>query len=461
MRLFRAAIVALLLTAAVPAAVAQTFSDATQTRYGDAYRYLWSRQAVEGFADRSGRPFATITRAEALKVAVEMRPAFRARAEWFRTALPPLPLFTDVDQTAWYAPYVEAGFEAGLLTGYEDFSFRPNAPIAAEEGIALLMRAYGLAATGQQVGEAWFTRAAAEAFARNIVDSSERLQAGDRLMRGQFFDMAYRLDVVEGRKLASFPETSPAVIVQVPREPVMLPPPIPSVSAVPYVPPSASSKALPPKIPPVSVPSPQPRPQAVSASSARAVVPPPPVQQPAVIPVAIPRFSSSSRPATVVPPVVPAQPKPPSTVASGKPFSLTIPTLGITDLTVTHPTDPATSKGLLSVLGDGVGHLFSYPGGEGKVLIYGHSSGYPWDVSKYTKIFRTVNQLNPGDKVYVTYRGTLYTYEVSYKETVPSGDMSRLSGQGAELILYTCWPPDSIKERYLVHAVPVSSVAAR
>jgi len=139
-----------------------------------------------------------------------------------------------------------------------------------------------------------------------------------------------------------------------------------------------------------------------------------------------------------------------------------MPTLGINSLNVLHPSDPFTSAGLLAPLKYGVGHLFSYPGTNGKILIYGHSSSYPWDVSSFTKIFRQINKLAVGDKVYVDYDGKKITYEVSFKETVPAKDLSAYKNGGSEeLILYTCWPPDSISQRYLVHARPVQAVAAR
>lgn len=148
--------------------------------------------------------------------------------------------------------------------------------------------------------------------------------------------------------------------------------------------------------------------------------------------------------------------------ASTKTFSISMPSLGIKDLTVTHPGDPFSSQGLLAVLKNGVGHLFSYPGQGGKILIYGHSSGYPWDVSQYTKIFRQINKLSVGDKVTITYGGRQFTYQVTSKQTVLAKDMSAYGQEGREeLVLYTCWPPDSISQRYLVHAVPVETVAAR
>lgn len=142
---------------------------------------------------------------------------------------------------------------------------------------------------------------------------------------------------------------------------------------------------------------------------------------------------------------------------SKKPFAITIPGIGITDLTITHPADPFSADGILEPLQTGVGHLFSYPGEGSNILVYGHSSGYPWDLSQYTKIFRTINKLKVGHRIYVTYKGKLYVYEVTSAETISAKDQSMFEQESEkeELVLYTCWPPDSITNRLLVHAKPV------
>lgn len=149
--------------------------------------------------------------------------------------------------------------------------------------------------------------------------------------------------------------------------------------------------------------------------------------------------------------------------ASKKYFSISIPSIGIVDLTVTHPSDPYTQKGVLEPLQEGVGHLFAYPGKGSKIMIYGHSSGYPWDLSKFTKIFRTINEVKEGTKIYVTYDGKLYVYQVTEKKTISSSDKTAFEPdeKGEQLVLYTCWPPDSISQRYLVYAVPVETVALK
>lgn len=96
-------------------------------------------------------------------------------------------------------------------------------------------------------------------------------------------------------------------------------------------------------------------------------------------------------------------------------------------------------------------------------MVYGHSSGYPWDISEYTKIFRKINELQIGDRAYVTYNGKIYVYEVTQHATVAVDDSTSFQPDkdGEELILYTCWPPDTVDQRYLVFLKPVESVAAR
>lgn len=144
-------------------------------------------------------------------------------------------------------------------------------------------------------------------------------------------------------------------------------------------------------------------------------------------------------------------------------FAMSIPTLGIDRLPVSHPVDPTTQAGILEPLKSGVGHLFGFPGGGGKVFVYGHSSGYPWDLSVYTRIFRTVNRLAVGDPIEIVYQGQRFVYRVTNKERILANDLRLFQedGEEEELILYTCWPPDSVSERLLVRARPVVTLSGR
>ena len=94
-------------------------------------------------------------------------------------------------------------------------------------------------------------------------------------------------------------------------------------------------------------------------------------------------------------------------------------------------------------------------------MIYGHSSGYSWDVSQYTKIFRQIHKLQAGDKVYVSRDGQLFAYTVTGQRVISPNDQSPFDGRGEELVLYTCWPVGSNKSRLIVTAMPVETVAVR
>ncbi len=338
-----------------------------------------------------------INRAEALKVILKAQPKFSSSLSTVGNSMPPLSLFTDVDQRSWYAPYVEVGFRSRLIKGYPDGKLRPQYGVTVEEAAAMITRSFGEdtenaafqthADLWNREGQ-WYTGALSVLISRNAILQGSELSPGMALTRGDFFEILQRM-----RRAHGVDGPIPAAVTTQPTEQS-------------YVGDGASA--------------PQGNVQVVQDAAALQY-------------------------------------------ASGKPFAISIPSLGITDLTVTHPEDAFSQKGVLSILKDGVGHLFAYPGEGSKVMIYGHSSGYPWDVSKYTKIFRTINKIEIGSRLYVTYQGKVFVYQVTEKKIVPAKDRSLFEPDesGESLLLYTCWPPDSISQRYTVRAVPVETIALK
>ncbi len=400
----------------VTQAFARNFADVIGTRYQTAFSYLSEKEVIGGYPDGTGKPYGFLNRAEAVKVLMEVHGGYSSRIEKHRKNPSPLPLFPDAPVNAWYAPYLEVAFEEGLITGYPDGSFRPGQLVRTEEGVALLMRNYkekgesqvqNSTAIENRPGE-WFSEYINGVIKKNVASRREQMRLGAPLTRGQFFDMVYRLDSIEDSGDIAFESDDDESI---------------------YVGSNGSSNS------PVTYPNSSN--SGGNGGNGSSVVTYPNSQVPSS------GGSSGSRPQ----------------YASQKYFAITMPTLGITDLTITHPQDALTEAGIMAPLQAGVGHLYSYPGGNGKIMIYGHSSGYPWDLSEYTKIFRQINKLNEGDLLYVTYNGKLFTYEVTYEETIQASDTSDFDdhGDGEELILYTCWPPDSITQRYLIHASLVDS----
>ena len=394
----QAVLLAALSLISAPLVEAASFRDTEYTRYEGAFAYLKERNVVQGHGDGLGYPHNPLSRAEALKVVLELEGSHKDLVAMFKQRMPPIGLFADVDQRAWYAPYVEAGFQAGIVNGYGNGYFGPNDALRTEEAVAMLMRAFRLNKESTEakysdainnVSGQWYTPSINAAIARNLFSKKELLRIGYVVTRGQFFDIAYRLGIVRDEKLVSYDKPEP--------EPPAAPP---------------SNYAV----------------QPVTS------------ERPAV---------SRATDQTLV------------QYASDKYFSITIPKLGIEKFTVTHPANPFTSEGMLSPLKNGVGHLFGYPGGGSTVMIYAHSSSFPWDTSLFTKAFRRINELKKGDRVYVTYNNHLHVYEISHNATVPAGNVGPFGATGEELILYTCWPPDSISKRFLQFAYPVQTIALR
>ncbi len=325
-----------------------------------------------------------INRAETLKVILKAQTKFQSSLGTIAAALPTLSLFPDVDQHAWYAPYVELGFKTKLITGYPDGNFWPQRGVKVEEAAAMIARSFRTGSGSvpfktdpdlpNKEGQ-WYTNSISTIIANHGVMRGRDLHVGEYLTRADLFEMVQKMRI-------AYNALSPLQTQN-----------------------SVQSGQL------------------IHVGSDGAAL----------------------------------------QYASSKPFAITIPSLGITDLTITHPSDPFSQEGIVSILTNGVGHLFSYPGEGSKIMIYGHSSGYPWDISKYTKIFREINKMSIGSRIYVTYKNKIFVYQVNEKKTIPAKDRSLFEpdDSGESLILYTCWPPDSITQRFTVHAIPVETIALK
>ncbi|MDX9971164.1 MAG: S-layer homology domain-containing protein [Candidatus Gracilibacteria bacterium] len=88
---------------------------------------------VGGYADGTFKPKENITRAEALKIL--------AKAGGLDTALNGgVSEFSDVPSNAWYFDYVRMAVGMGVVNGYGDNTFRPNAYITRAEASKILVK---------------------------------------------------------------------------------------------------------------------------------------------------------------------------------------------------------------------------------------------------------------------------------------------------------------------------------
>lgn len=111
----------------------KTFSDVV-SHWGQSYiERLAGKLIVDGVTDTTFEPDRSITRAEFAAMVIRslsLNPVTSSST------------FNDISSNAWYAGVVGAAAQAGIVDGYEDGSFRPDARITREELAAMVVRAY-------------------------------------------------------------------------------------------------------------------------------------------------------------------------------------------------------------------------------------------------------------------------------------------------------------------------------
>ena len=97
---------------------------------------LVAKGIVNGYADGSFRGDNPITRAELTKIVVEALDVPEANGA----------VFGDVNSSSWYADYVSRANASGVVNGFEDGSFRPEANVSRQDAVLMIYRAMNLTA---------------------------------------------------------------------------------------------------------------------------------------------------------------------------------------------------------------------------------------------------------------------------------------------------------------------------
>lgn len=146
-----------------------------------------------------------------------------------------------------------------------------------------------------------------------------------------------------------------------------------------------------------------------------------------------------------------------------------IPKLNVDANVVYGVTDLAETT-VQKALKDGVIHYpipgaSSNPGEKGNSVFLGHSSNDVFDDGDYKFIFVHLEQMQTGDRFYLHYNGTRYTYTVTATETILPTEVSKLvlPNDKPTATLVTCTPVGTAQKRFIVYADQISpdpSVAA-
>jgi len=137
-------------------------------------------------------------------------------------------------------------------------------------------------------------------------------------------------------------------------------------------------------------------------------------------------------------------------------FSIKIPKIKLASPIVKN-VDATNEKEYRAALTKGIAHAkgSSFPGTKGVIFLFGHSSDYPWNLTRYNTIFLRLGDLQKNDLVILEKDGKEYKYKVVDKKTVWPNEVKYLSQNGkTQLILQTCTPIGTPFQRLLVFAEP-------
>jgi hypothetical protein len=130
-----------------------TFSDVSSSYWASGSIDVLAGAAVmNGMSDGTFAPEAGVTRAQFAKMlalTLGLQPASAtatSTAAASSSASAPMP-FSDVPVGAWYTPYVEAVFQAGLMQGTTATTFAPDALVTRDQMAVLITRALKLSGT--------------------------------------------------------------------------------------------------------------------------------------------------------------------------------------------------------------------------------------------------------------------------------------------------------------------------
>ncbi|MFH1546112.1 MAG: S-layer homology domain-containing protein, partial [Patescibacteria group bacterium] len=100
--------------------------------------------SINGKSEGIFAPNESLTRAELVKIVVNLY------ALTIPTEIASKP-FNDVEIDAWYAPYVAAAKNAGIIGGYSDETFRPEQLVSRVEALKIVLEATGLTIVGGEM----------------------------------------------------------------------------------------------------------------------------------------------------------------------------------------------------------------------------------------------------------------------------------------------------------------------
>lgn len=119
--------------------------------------------------------------------------------------------------------------------------------------------------------------------------------------------------------------------------------------------------------------------------------------------------------------------------------------------------DPWNEEEYKKALAKGVAHAKGtfLPGEKGTSFLFAHSSGAPWELTRFNTVFLRLGELEKDDTIIVVRDGEKFTYRVFDKKEIWPNEVSFLEDTSKnQLILQTCTPIGTSLKRLLIFATP-------
>lgn len=169
---------------------------------------LRDRGVIDGYPDGTFKPEQTVNRVEALKIILNAAGVDSSTAG--RVAN-----FSDIDQTQWYAPFLNKAYDLGVVEGYVDGTFKPTQTVNLVENLKILLGAYKVDLSEVTVTENLFADAFADQWYAKYVqyakdkkliegDSDNKVYPGQGMTRAKLAETSYRFIQVTENNLDYF-----------------------------------------------------------------------------------------------------------------------------------------------------------------------------------------------------------------------------------------------------------------
>lgn len=188
-------------TGLLPVLAASSLTDLSSAPYETAVENLVSKGVLSGYPDNTFKPENQISRQEAATILVK---AMAVREELLENAA--ANQFSDVASNLWSSSFINFCAEKGILSGYEDGTFRPNNNVSYYEMAAMLVNAAGFKATdlAGEWPDNYYNKAVELGIFQNIVVPESGFNGNEAASRG---NVAIMMNAVAD-KILSFSRVS-------------------------------------------------------------------------------------------------------------------------------------------------------------------------------------------------------------------------------------------------------------